>query len=1141
MKKHDFFFAHGQTTATHASKTLAMPGNCSDKTSSEKMKTLPKWLSMPLMILLALCMATYSQAQSCISVNQLGMNQYSRVIDATGGAAFNTNEWVQPDFDSTNANVYIPSTLVSGGNNSDFWANVHTNGVANFISGVTINNTEKTYAVKRDYASGDVITAGSVVVLSSMTYYTVMFVMRQTSGGTVSWCNYYFQANTPITNHVMVTIARNGDIVAAASTLSGSDDIIIARIQGGGTLRYYEDRSVAAGTNTSEAYPTINGITATTDYGFVVVGSSGYGPSIDYVEAMVMMFDQGYSGIGFSTLNWVYTYRSLRGTYNLALTGDRSSSYANGVMEDPGHVFHVVGYTTDADQNGASATYERGFIFSIDSTGARQPLPLGFMPTFGGSGYFVRFNNICTSTGSTTSFVTGWVQNTTNGSYKTILASFDVTNTTVLWSKVYGSGSSGAVDKGFLVYPQANGVIAAGISNELTSSNTEPAIIAADVNGNSQSYVPCSSSFSLTYYGDANDSVPLTSVVLTQAASTSQTTIVNAPCIDVEDICGGCSSETPGTQTYYSRVLDNNFYSVPAHSTQITMQADQDASGNIITANRIYANGRTEILLTSTAPNNALNFSKDYYIAGTGHLDAGDDAMAVKVAANGDIIVAGIMDLHNGDDVIFLMRVSSTGTLIWQNNYDQSTVNLIDGNVVVTETTDANTDHDIVAVASADPLNIRGPDYIDMLRTHSNGTIEYHAVTSIQAALPGGSFNSTQYNPYIKGIVATGSDGSFAICGTTGFGPDTDYYGALIIKYDYNYSSALSPTWIWSYVYARPPASLPYSLHKGTNYNSVNFANAMVYDATHNYIIVAGNSDNSDDSLDGATFRDGFLLSLTNPNTPPPTLNWVTEIVPSSGFLNLFGLTVNGSSHYILTGSYLSSSSLKTVALDINPSTWVLAAGKTYGNSSSTDYGCSIFNNSTHGYIMAGFTYDNSINNSYPYLQVNLISVDNSLALGTSNDCSNSFSPDIVSDPSHDVGAEQDIPSPPTFTNIQAITLTEYNLCGGMFDLCSSASSETMFPVVKGLSRNGMENTLNIYPNPAFSSLDIDLVAGAGSTGVITITDIEGRKVSRSGINIAEGSNHYELDISSLKPGLYFVELVNANGTSYPVTKISKY
>jgi len=81
---------------------------------------------------------------------------------------------------------------------------------------------------------------------------------------------------------------------------------------------------------------------------------------------------------------------------------------------------------------------------------------------------------------------------------------------------------------------------------------------------------------------------------------------------------------------------------------------------------------------------------------------------------------------------------------------------------------------------------------------------------------------------------------------------------------------------------------------------------------------------------------------------------------------------------------------------------------------------------------------------------------------------------------------------------------------------------------------------ISIYPNPATGSVNIDLNAVSASAGVISITDIQGKQVAASTIGIVEGANHFELDISGLQPGIYFVKVVDNNSTVYPVTKVQK-
>lgn len=67
---------------------------------------------------------------------------------------------------------------------------------------------------------------------------------------------------------------------------------------------------------------------------------------------------------------------------------------------------------------------------------------------------------------------------------------------------------------------------------------------------------------------------------------------------------------------------------------------------------------------------------------------------------------------------------------------------------------------------------------------------------------------------------------------------------------------------------------------------------------------------------------------------------------------------------------------------------------------------------------------------------------------------------------------------------------------------------------------------LNVYPNPATSTLNLDLNIKNGSKGNITIIDALGKTVYTNVMALNSGNNFKSINISSLKQGLYFVKIL---------------
>ena len=112
-----------------------------------------------------------------------------------------------------------------------------------------------------------------------------------------------------------------------------------------------------------------------------------------------------------------------------------------------------------------------------------------------------------------------------------------------------------------------------------------------------------------------------------------------------------------------------------------------------------------------------------------------------------------------------------------------------------------------------------------------------------------------------------------------------------------------------------------------------------------------------------------------------------------------------------------------------------------------------------------------------------------------------------------------------TQANNYTVTVTNTNGCAG-----NSSSIVTFLPSsVCNVSVNetGTKNTaVNLYPNPTFNEVSIEILGVKGLTG-LTITDMEGSVYYQSKIILEQINNTINLDVSTLASGVYFVRLSN--------------
>ena len=85
--------------------------------------------------------------------------------------------------------------------------------------------------------------------------------------------------------------------------------------------------------------------------------------------------------------------------------------------------------------------------------------------------------------------------------------------------------------------------------------------------------------------------------------------------------------------------------------------------------------------------------------------------------------------------------------------------------------------------------------------------------------------------------------------------------------------------------------------------------------------------------------------------------------------------------------------------------------------------------------------------------------------------------------------------------------------------------------VILGEGVATLNNTASftVYPNPATGNLNITWAAQSTGNGIVTISDVSGRTVYASSIEMS-AANHARLDISSLKAGVYMISIQSGSG-----------
>jgi hypothetical protein len=111
------------------------------------------------------------------------------------------------------------------------------------------------------------------------------------------------------------------------------------------------------------------------------------------------------------------------------------------------------------------------------------------------------------------------------------------------------------------------------------------------------------------------------------------------------------------------------------------------------------------------------------------------------------------------------------------------------------------------------------------------------------------------------------------------------------------------------------------------------------------------------------------------------------------------------------------------------------------------------------------------------------------------------------------------------------ITLTSSNESITGIDFKQHNTSGTITPIDATAVQTIAAQDFNIYPNPATGNLNIQWANKTIGTATVTISDITGRTVLSSGININSASGHSQLNVSDLNNGIYLISITSASST----------
>lgn len=89
------------------------------------------------------------------------------------------------------------------------------------------------------------------------------------------------------------------------------------------------------------------------------------------------------------------------------------------------------------------------------------------------------------------------------------------------------------------------------------------------------------------------------------------------------------------------------------------------------------------------------------------------------------------------------------------------------------------------------------------------------------------------------------------------------------------------------------------------------------------------------------------------------------------------------------------------------------------------------------------------------------------------------------------------------------------------------------------IAENELLSTINLYPNPADGSVNLVLNASKATKATLAVYNMVGQAITTTDVNLANGSNTFQLDVTAYTSGIYFVNAV-VEGKTYSQKLIVK-
>jgi hypothetical protein len=1055
--------------------------------------------------------------------------------------------FIQSDFDNADK-IYVPSTFASPGPTEAYLTAVNTKGYLDNGWGkrYSFTGNERCMASKV-VTGGDVVVAGTT---SGSNGNSVVFVMRVQNNGTLLWARYFDQSLMTVDHRVVVTETNISEDIVVAASSENTDNHVLIRLNKTGGLIYYDDHAMyaapnAGNVNPDEYFAVINGITATSDDGYVVVGCTGEFNS-DFYAATAMKYDANFSSGGSHAPAWLRTYRHkpfpipLAPIYDLNQPGHRSSTFAKGVMMDPSGEIVVVGYQGDHDRNFLNATYQKGFIWVLDgTTGGTNNMYNYDLPNF-----LVSFNGIALDNNNSTSYryiVTGSVSDLAGNNSQTLLARIQIKTasapfTIVSWANTYGGG--GSKSEGFnAFYNAATGTyLSVGISDENSPGTPQHHVISVEAfSGTTPDAQPaCHNPIALDRSEDVNDKIDLVEGTSTRARATIVSTSPVYDCATMYQLCGPECVQTPPTP-YYSRVLT-------AHINQNFLKADFNQSSNMafVPANYDGGIGTSDPFWSKVNAMSTVQFSKRYNLTGS------ENTRAIKesdVAINNpsdphDVLIAGTTVNSNGNHILYVMRTDYLGNPIWYRQYDQNNTD-ITGNVVLAESAIRK---DVVVMASGGG----GSNSYIHLRLDRWGTIHYYQDFPVFA-----NGNAAETDPVINDIEATSDDG-YVIVGSSGH--NNDFVAAVAYKYDAGYNIISVHSLNWTYTYRRQSAGYNLNIPGQRSWNE---ANGVTEDALTGEIFIVGTTSDRGVTPFTENYRRGFITKLSSGGSVIKQRIFYNEQNFQVDFNDIIkdlnnDLVVTGDA-YDPNHQWYHTLLAKFEDDLIFTTDWAYLY-ESFGMSK----GFSVFENinSPSGYLSIGitnykdpefYTHDGfsmavGVPNGWGRTAPHMLSV---MSNGKTNtNCY--FATSMYGE------TTQNDPVALTDGFATGATITDANVpvqpsCVFMTELCTGPF---IFPQNRtaaeptGLNEPDQAGTglLKLYPNPANEAVTVEMRSELQGSGQILVQDLQGRTILTRNIHFTKGTNRFGVDLTNLDDGIYLIRITDhEQKMNFPVSKIQKY